>query len=83
MLFHIKQVHTPENCPYGNGGMNSLHDKNAPGIKVVGIYGALTAHTIYMVVEADTMDALHAFLLPGMKTCTAEITPVSNHPIPV
>ena len=21
MLFHIKQTHTPENCPYGKGGL--------------------------------------------------------------
>ena len=26
MLFHIKQTHTPENCPYGKGGSRSLFD---------------------------------------------------------
>jgi hypothetical protein len=83
MLFHIKQVHTPEMCPYGKGGSGSLHDKNAPGIKLVGFYGAFMEHTIYMIVEADDIDALHRFLLPGMLKCTTEITPVSDHPIPI
>ena len=83
MLFHIKQVHTPEFCPYGKGGSGSLHDKTAPGVKLVGFYGAFMEHTIYMIVEADDIDALHRFLLPGMLKCTTEITPVSDHPIPV
>jgi hypothetical protein len=26
---------------------------------------------------------LDKFLLPGMKTCTAKITPVSEHPLPM
>ena len=82
MLFHIKQVHAPENCPYGKGGSGSLHDKTAPGVKIVGYYGAFMAHTIYMIVEADDMDALHRFLIPGIHICTTEITPVSDHPIP-
>ncbi len=82
MLFHIKQVHAPEDCPYGKGGSASLHDRSAPGVNVLGVYGAFMAHTIYMLVEADDMDALHRFLLPGIHTCTAEITPVSDHMIP-
>jgi hypothetical protein len=82
MLFHIKQVHTPENCPFGKGGSRSLHDATVPGVKVLGIYGAFMAHTIYLLVEASDMDALNKFLLPGMSTCTAEITPVSAHAIP-
>lgn len=82
MLFHVKQVHTPENCPYGRGGSGSLHDKTVPGVKLVGYYGSFMEHTIYLIVEADTIDALNKFLLPGMKSCVCTITPVSDHPLP-
>ena len=79
MLFHIKQVHTPENCPYGKGGSTTLYNARAEGIKVLGVYGAFMDHTLYMLVEADDIEALHRFLLPGMTHCKAEITPVSDH----
>jgi hypothetical protein len=83
MLFHITQVHTPESCPYGRGGSRSLHDASVSDVKVVGVYGAFTEHVIYMVVEATSLEMLDKFLLPGMKTCTAKITPVSEHPLPM
>jgi hypothetical protein len=35
-----------------------------------------------MLVEADDLEKIHRFLLPGMKTCTASVTPVSDRPIP-
>ena len=83
MLFHITQVHAPESCPYGRGGSRSLHDASVSDVKVLGVYGAFTEHVIYMVVEADSLEMVDKFLLPGMKTCTAKITPVSEHPLPM
>ena len=83
MLFHIEQVHAPESCPYRKGGSPSLYDAGVAEVKVVGVYGSFMEHTIYYIVEADDMDMLNKFLLPGMKTCTARITPVSDHPLPV
>lgn len=82
MLFHITQTHTPENCPYGQGGSRSLHDASVPGVKLIAMYGAFMEHVIYLIVEANDIDALNKFLLPGMKSCTTKITPVSDHPIP-
>jgi hypothetical protein len=82
VLFHVEQVHTPDDCPYGRGGSPTLYDANAAGVKVVAIYGAFMAHTIYYILEADDIDALNAFLVPGLKSCTTRITPVSDHPIP-
>lgn len=82
MLFHITQVHAPEDCPYGNGGSRKYHDASVEGVTVQGIYGAFMEHTIYMVVEADDLTLLNRFLLPGMKVCTSEITPVSADPLP-
>jgi hypothetical protein len=83
MLFHITQVHAPESCPYGRGGSRSLHDASVNDVKVLGVYGSFTEHVIYMVVEATSLEMLDKFLLPGMKTCTAKITPVSEHPLPM
>ena len=78
-----RTVHRPENCPYGKGGSRSLHDASVPGVKVIAIYGSFMEHVIYIIVEANEMDSLNKFLLPGMKTCTAKITPVSPHQLPV
>jgi hypothetical protein len=82
MLFHITQVHAPEDCPYGNGGSRKFHDASVEGVTVHGVYGAFMDHTIYLVVESDSLELVNRFLLPGMKTCTAEITPVSADPLP-
>jgi hypothetical protein len=81
MLFHITQVHDPADCPYGEGGSRKFHDSTTEGVTVHGVYGAFMEHTIYMVVEADDFNQLNKFLLPGMKSCSTEITPVSADPL--
>lgn len=78
MLFHITQRHTPETCPVDEGGSSSLFDANAPGIKLLGRYGANSEHVLFFIVEADDWQALQRFLLPGFRRCTATITPVSE-----
>ena len=83
MLFHIEQVHRPENCPYGHGGSRSLHDATVPGVQLVAMYGSFMEHVIYLIVEASDAESLNLFLLPGMKVCTARITPVSEQPLPL
>jgi hypothetical protein len=82
MLFHITQVHAPEDCPYGSGGSRKFHDSTVEGVTVHGVYGAFMEHTIYLVVETDDFNLLNKFLLPGMKACSTEITPVSAEPLP-
>ena len=82
MLFHITQVHTPELCPRDEGGSNSLYDHTVPGVRLVGRYGANAQHTLFLVVEADDVNAIHKFLWPGFKRCTSTITPVSEVPVP-
>ena len=83
MLFHIEQTHEPEDCPYGHGGSRSFLDASVEGVEVKAIYGAFMEHTVYIVVEADDIDQLNQFLLPGMKVCvTTSITPVSDHAAP-
>jgi hypothetical protein len=83
LLFHIEQVHRPENCPYGHGGSTSLHDATVPDVRLLAMYGSFMEHVIYLIVEASDVESLNMFLLPGMKVCTAKITPVSDHPLPV
>lgn len=82
MLFHITQVHSPELCPRDEGGSNSLYDSDVKGVELIGRYGANAQHTLFYVVEADDVDAVHRFLWPGFKSCTSTVTPVSEVPVP-
>ena len=82
MLFHITQVHSPELCPRDEGGSNSLYDASAEGVTLIGRYGANAQHTLFLVVEAEDVDAVHRFLCPGFKRCTSTVTPVSEVPVP-
>ncbi len=81
MLFHITQTHTPENCPKDVGGSKTLYDPKVEGIKLQAMYGAFAQHAIYYIVETDSLEAVHKFLDPGWKRCTATVTPVSEEPI--
>lgn len=81
MLFHVTQIHTPENCPKNTGGSRTLYDPDAKGVSLRAMYGAYPQHVIFYVVEADSLEAIHKFLDPGWMRCTATITPVSEQPI--
>jgi uncharacterized protein DUF3303 len=82
MLFHIKQTHAPEDCPYGRGGSRSLFDGESKDVHVVGYWLSFPQHTTYLVVETDDITHLHAFLQPGASVTTCEISPVSDEPVP-
>ena len=75
-MFHTTQTNTSETCPKDEGGSKVLYDPTVEGIKLLGMYGAFSEHVIYYVVEADNLDAVQKFLLPGFKRCTSKITPV-------
>ena len=48
MLFHITQVHAPEDCPYGTGGSRKFHDSSVSEVTVHGVYGAfMGAHDLH------------------------------------
>ncbi|MBI3944282.1 MAG: hypothetical protein HY321_00005 [Armatimonadetes bacterium] len=81
MLFHITQTHTPENCPKDVGGSQTLYNPEVEGVQLRAMYGAFSQHVIYYVVEADSLEAIHQFLGPGWKRCTATVTPVSEEPV--
>jgi len=82
MLFHIKQSHSPENCPYGKGGSTSLFDGDSKDVTVHGYWLSFPEHTTFLVVETDDVLHLHTFLAPGAGVTTCEITPVSDSPMP-
>ncbi len=81
MLFHITQAHSPELCPKDEGGSKVLYNPNAEGVKLRAMYGAFAEHVVWYVVEADSIDAVQQFLLPGFKRCSCSISPVSEEPI--
>ncbi len=81
MLFMITQIHTPETCPKDVGGADVLIDKNAQGVTLKGRWGAWSHHTIWYLVEADSLDAIQRFVDPGMERCTCAIAPVGEAPI--
>jgi hypothetical protein len=81
MLFHIKQSHAPQDCPYGKGGSQSLFDGDSKTVKIHGYWLAFPQHTTYLVVETDDVAHLQEFLKPGASVTTSEITPVSDRPV--
>ncbi len=82
MLFHIRQTHAPRDCPYGGGGSRSRFDYQSRDVQIRGYWLAFPQHTIFLLVETDSITALQAFLAPGAKVATCEITPVSDQPAP-
>jgi hypothetical protein len=83
MLFHIKQTHAPQDCPYGKGGSRSLFDGESKDVTIHGYWLAFPQHTTYLVVETDDIAHLQTFLRPGAAVTTCEITPVSDQPAPL
>ncbi|HET7481280.1 MAG TPA: hypothetical protein VFK89_00330, partial [Actinomycetota bacterium] len=61
MLFFVKQVHTPENCPARlDKGPDALFDADAPGVNVRYGVADVPGHTLYFLVETDDVTSLHA-----------------------
>ena len=75
------QIHSPELCPKDAGGSKTLYNPKAEGAKLLAMYGAFPEHVIYYLVEAEKIEAVEEFLMPGFKRCTSKITPVSQMPI--
>lgn len=78
MLFMITQVHSPENCPKDVGGSDVLINKDAEGVTLKGRWGAWSNHTIWYLVETDSVGAIQQFLDPGMTRCTCTVMPVAE-----
>jgi hypothetical protein len=84
MLFHITHKHTPETCPYRDpektkstyGKMMSSAEQL--GVKIVGAWVDAPAHTVYVVVETDSVQKIEELLAPVFKIGHAETRAVSD-----
>lgn len=84
MLFHITQTHTPEACPYHNpekaratfGKM--LSGAEQLGVKLVGVWVDAPAHTMYVVVDADSAQKLEELLAPALEIAHTETRVVQD-----
>lgn len=84
MLFHVTHTHTGESCPAHNpelirttfGKMLSSAEKI--GVNVIGRYVDAPAHTVYFILEADSVEKLADFFEPALNIGHAEIRPVED-----
>jgi hypothetical protein len=82
MLFHIAHRHSEANCPFHDSKVISETFAKVPGamaeagVTVRGSFVQAAAHTMYMVVEADSAEAITAGLAPIIDIGTAITEPV-------
>ena len=84
MLFHITHQHTPETCPYGDpertretfGRM--IPSAEQLGVKLVGAWVDAPAHTVYLIVETDSVQKNEELLALFFKIGIAETRAVSD-----
>ena len=84
MLFHITHVHTPETCPYHNPEKaretfgKIMSNAEQLGVELVGAWVDAPAHTVYLVVDTDSVQKIEELLAPGFEIGHAETRPVSD-----
>ena len=82
MLFHITHRHSEDNCPFHDPEVISKTFGQVPaamneaGVTVRGSYAQAGAHTVYMIVESDSAEAITAGLAPIVDIGTAITEPV-------
>lgn len=85
MLFVAVHTHTPELCPSGDPEKvkktvdvlaEESHAKKSK-VKVLGSYIAPPDHTLFLILETDSYDAIVDFFRPAMKIGTLRIMPVN------
>jgi hypothetical protein len=82
MLFHITHRHSEATCPFHDPNIIGETFGKVPGamkeagVTVRGSYAHAAAHTVYMVVEADSAEAITAGLAPIIGIGTAVTEPV-------
>ncbi len=84
MLFHITHTHTPETCPYNNPEKardtfgKVMSNAEQLGVKLAGAWVDAPAHTVYLVVETDSVQKIEELLAPVIKIGHAETRAVSE-----
>ncbi len=84
MLFHITHTHPPELCPARDPKLvrmtwgKALKSVKEVGIELKAAYGDTPAHTLYLIVESDTVEKIEKFLFPVFSIGTAKVSPVTD-----
>jgi hypothetical protein len=85
MLLLVTHVHNPENCPgvkseeSGRKFVQSLSEEAALGkrVKIVGSYVAPSEHSIWLVLEAASLQSVKNFIFDSLATVgSSRIIPV-------
>ena len=84
MVFHITHQHSEDTCPAHDADLMAStfgqmkEALSAPDIQVLGFYANAPAHRVFLIVEADNIDAINRAIYPVLTIGTAEIEPVSD-----
>ena len=84
MLFHVTHVHTPETCPGHDPEQvkatfgQLMANVEEEGVDLIGAWVDVTAHTFFMILDADDAGQLFRVLDPALTIATADISPVMD-----
>ncbi|MFQ6673809.1 MAG: DUF3303 domain-containing protein [Fidelibacterota bacterium] len=84
MLFHITHTHTWESCPaHDPERLKTTFGKvlgsiNEIGVELVAVYVDPPAHTVFLIVDADSAEKLEELLDPVLEIGRADIRPVGD-----
>jgi hypothetical protein len=84
MLFHIKHTHSWETCPYHDPDRvketfgAAIARIEESDLDVLGFWGDAPAHTVFMVVEAGSIQDIEEALAPIIDIGWAETRPVQE-----
>ena len=84
MLFHAKHVHTAQTCPAGDADWlratfgRMLGSASEFGVALLGVYADAPAHTVYLIIEAQSSEQLERLFEPLLGLGSAEIRPVTD-----
>ncbi len=81
MLIHITHRHDVDHCAYDHPDRAKRYKEvlghdGSSGAKVVGSWVDAPAHTVFLLVEAQDVEAVEALMAPIMELGTAEVRPV-------
>ncbi len=81
MLFHITAKHDHTNCTRNKPGKSAVRKfRDTTVVKVIGLWIYGPAHTVYAVVEADSVQILRQALDEMMDMGPIQVDPVMEPP---
>ena len=85
MLFHIQATHSYETCLANNPEKKKIlrdafQNSEQKGVKIHNLVSSIPAHTLWMIVEAETFEAIDEMFGPTGAMTDAVINPVMALP---